>query len=88
MKYQTTILIDNQKYTQLQEGTLKLQCGQWIQLEWCDKPSRWVGLTKGRTLWAVHYPVKADHFKALCVNIDRFKHSHKKTRETTESNRS
>ena len=72
MKYQSTVLIDNEKHTQLYEGTLKLQCGQWIQLAWCDKPSRWVGLTKGRTLWAVHYPVKADQFKTLCANIDRF----------------
>jgi hypothetical protein len=88
MKYQATILIDNQIYTQLQNGTLRLQCGQWIQLAWCDKPSRWVGLTKSGTLWAVHYPVRLDKFKALCVNIDRFKHSPKKAQETMESNRS
>ncbi len=72
MKYQSTVFIDNEKHTQLYNGTLKLQCGQWIQLAWCDKPSRWVGLTKGRTLWAVHYPVKTDQFKTLCKNIDRF----------------
>ena len=72
MQYQPTILIDNEKHTQLQNGTLKLQCGQWIQLAWCDKPSRWVGLTKGRTLWAVHYPFKIEQFKTLCINIDRF----------------
>jgi hypothetical protein len=72
MKYQSTVFIDNKKHNQLQDGTLKLQCGQWIQLAWCDKPSRWVGLTKGRTLWAVHYPVKKDQFVTLCKNIDRF----------------
>ena len=72
MQYQPTILIDNEKHTQLQNGTLEIQCGQWIQLAWCDKPSRWVGLTKGGTLWAVHYPVEIAQFKTLCTNIVRF----------------
>jgi len=71
MKYQPTILIDNDKCIQLQEGTLKLQCGQWIQLAWCAKPSRWVGLTKGGSIWAVHYPIENDRFKSMCQNITR-----------------
>ncbi len=71
MKFQPTVLIDNAKCIQLQEGTLKLQCGQWIQLAWCDKPSRWIGLTKGGSIWAAHYPVKTDRFISMCQNINR-----------------
>ena len=72
MKYQPTIFVDNDLYTKIQSGEVRIQCGQWIQLAWCDKPSRWVGLTSGRTMWAVHYPVRMDQFKTLCTNIDRF----------------
>lgn len=72
MKYQPTIFVDNDLYTKIQNGKVRIQCGQWIQLAWCDKPSRWVGLTSGRTMWAVHYPVRMDQFKTLCTNIDRF----------------
>lgn len=72
MKFQPTILIDNDLYTKIESGEVKLQCGQWIQLEWCDKPSRWVGLTKAKTLWAVHYPVTMKQFSTLCQNINRF----------------
>jgi len=73
MKYKPTIFIDNEEHNKLQEGTLKIQCGQWIQLAWCDKPSRWVGLTKSGTLWATHWPNKTDQFVALCQVIDRKK---------------
>ena len=73
MKFQPTILVDNDLYVKIENGEVKLQCGQWIQLEWCDKPSRWVGLTKARTLWAVHHPVRMNQFKTLCDNIERFK---------------
>lgn len=72
MKFQPTILVDNELYIKIQNGEVKLQCGQWIRLAWCDRPSRWVGLTKARSLWAVHYPVKMSQFKTLCENINRF----------------
>ena len=72
MKYQSTIFVDNELCAKLQSGEVTLQCGQWIQLAWCDKPSRWVGLTRGKSLWAVHYPVRMNQFSALCRGITRF----------------
>ena len=72
MRYQPTIIINNDLYTKIESGEVKLQCGQWIRLAWCDKPSRWVGLTLGQSLWAVHYPIRMNKFKALCENINRF----------------
>ena len=68
-KYQPTIYIDNEKYIKILAGELKLQCGQWIQLAWCDKPSRWVGLTKAKSVWAVHYPINMSQFKSMCKSI-------------------
>ena len=72
MRYQPTIIIDNDLYTKIQSGEVKLQCGQWIRLVWCDEPSRWVGLTSSQSLWAVHYPIRMNKFKALCEGINRF----------------
>lgn len=54
MKYQPTIHIDNEQLEQIAAGKLKIQCGQWIQLAWTKNKSRWVGLTKAKTFWAVH----------------------------------
>ena len=69
MEYQSTITIDNEKCTQLSEGTISLPMGQWVQLEWCDKPSRWVGRLPSGTLWAVHHPYKHEQFLTLCESF-------------------
>ncbi len=72
--YHKTIPVNNELCTKLQNGEVELLCGQWIQLAWCDKPSRWVGLTKGGSIWAVHYPYNHAKFLALCKSIDRYEY--------------
>ena len=55
MKYLPTININHEGvYEALASGQLRLQCGQWIVVNPGDKPSRWVGRTKGGVLNVVH----------------------------------
>ena len=54
-RYQPTIFVDNDTLERIQQGWLKLQPGQWIQLAWCDKPARWAGITPGGTVVAQHW---------------------------------
>lgn len=45
--------------------TLHLQVyqrGQWIRLAWCDKPSRFFGISERGTVTAFHYPRAATNF--------------------------
>ena len=35
-------------------GQIKLQTGQWIQLAWLKQKSRFVGITRGGSFWAIH----------------------------------
>ena len=55
--YFKTILVDNDLIVKLHSGEVKLRPGQWIQLAWSDRKSRWIGRnpTSG-TIWASHYP--------------------------------
>jgi len=73
MKYQSIVHIDNEKLTLLQNGTLKLQVGQWIKLAWCSHPSRWVGVTSTGSVWASHYPQRKDNFEIMCRNFKSMK---------------
>ena len=68
MRYQPTITITNQMLTLLENGFLTLPVGQWIQLEWSDTKSRWIGRTKSHSLWSVHYPVTMKQFQVMCKN--------------------
>ena len=77
MRYQPTIYVDNDLYNKIHDGEVTLQCGQWIQLAWCAKPARWVGLTSSQKLWVVHYPVKMDRFISLSQGIERFQNNNK-----------
>jgi hypothetical protein len=54
-RYQPTVFVDNDTLDRLERGWLKLQPGQWIQLAWCDKPSRWAGITPSGTVVVQHY---------------------------------
>ena len=38
----------------IENGSLKVQRGQWFQLPWLDSPSRFVGITKNGVVWMVH----------------------------------
>ncbi len=59
MRYRKIVAVDEQVLSLLMSGHLKLQCGQWIQLDWCSKPSRWVGRRPSGSVWAVHYSGKS-----------------------------
>jgi len=55
VRFLPTVDVDNKTLGLLISGHLRLQVGQWIQLDWCDNPSRWVGRLSSGTLWAVHH---------------------------------
>ena len=38
----------------IKAGELVIQRGQWVRISG-DKPSRWVGISPGGSVWAVHY---------------------------------
>ena len=71
MRYQSKIYIDVELYKLIEAGQVHIQCGQWIHFQWCDHPSRWVGLTQAGSLWACHHPIKTNKFATLCENIKR-----------------
>lgn len=59
MKYQKTLVITNtQQLTQNPP-----QCGQWIQLAWLDKPSRFHHTT-GHNVTAFHFPGAVSQFNS------------------------
>jgi len=68
MKYLATIdLWASGIQEAIAEGRLKLQRGQWVK---CgnSKPSRYVGLTRGKAIWAVHpSPDQESRFKEICA---------------------
>lgn len=39
-----------------------LQCGQWIQLAWCDRPSRFSRMDERGNVTAFHFPGAARRF--------------------------
>ena len=49
------IEIDNDLYDKLTTGEVMLRPGQWVRFEWCDRKSRWVGLSPAGVVWAQHY---------------------------------
>ena len=61
MRYLPTIqLWDNGMATALASGRLRLQTGQWVQCGRYSKPSRFVGITTGGSIWAVHWHPERD----------------------------
>lgn len=56
--------------TPLITDTLHLQAyqrGQWVQLAWCDKPSRYWGMNARGNVIAFHYPRAFAGFCAYCA---------------------
>ena len=71
MKYQPTVYVDNEVVDALADGSLKLQCGQWIELAWSGgRRARWVGRTPTGGLWAEHWNGRhyPERFWAKCRN--------------------
>ena len=55
MRFLPTLnLNDSGIYEALSSGQLRLQTGQWVIVNPGCKPSRWVGRSKGGSLWLVH----------------------------------
>ena len=69
--YVKTIRVGNELLLRLMSGDVRLKAGQWIQLDWCDKPSRWVGLMPSGTVWAVHHPIAMSQFVAMSNTYKR-----------------
>ena len=56
--------------TPIISDTLHLQAyqrGQWVQLAWCDKPSRYFGMNERGNVTAFHYPGAAQRFASYCA---------------------
>ena len=54
MKYSSTIIITQKMFSQIEAGELQIKSGQWVQYSWLNKKSRFVGVTKAGSVWAVH----------------------------------
>jgi hypothetical protein len=71
MRFQKTIYLDDSHLALIQAGMMTIPKGQWVKLAWCDKPSRWVGISKGGSVWACHYPMSMRQFTSMCKNVGR-----------------
>ena len=64
------------------------QCGQWIQLAWCDKPSRFHHVT-GTHITAFHFPGAVSSFNSynrLSKTADAFARFNRRARELSQRN--
>jgi len=74
MRYRKTIEMTTENIVALENGTLVLQCGQWVRFG--STLSRYVGRTSAGSLWMVHSsnPQKTDFntlkFKRM---VERYK---------------
>ena len=68
--YTTTITITKDMLQQIEDGKLKIKCGQWIQYAWMSKKSRFVGVTKRGSIWSIH--AKYGKFTKQAQSIKKF----------------
>lgn len=54
MRYTKTIWLSIDDITRLENGTMRLQPGQWVQIMNSGDKSRFVGRTSSGSLWFVH----------------------------------
>lgn len=74
MKYQPTIHLTDSLIAALHCKAVTLKKGQWIQIPYLDSPSRYIGVTKAGSIWAIHtHNHKMDggmkRFKAMCASF-------------------
>jgi len=71
MRYRATVHIGIKEIEDLRHGRLVLQAGQWVRLAWSATKSRWVGISRGGSLWLAHWEGGHDgsKFAALCEAI-------------------
>jgi hypothetical protein len=70
MRYTKTIVITMDMIDSIENGDIKIKSGQWVKYEWMKTKSRFVGVTKSGSIWAVH----KDYSKYITQNenIKRF----------------
>ena len=68
--YKTTIKITEDMIEKIEAGEIKIKCGQWVQYEWMSEKSRFVGVTRNGSIWAVHSKYKK--FNTQAQRIKRF----------------
>ena len=77
MRFQKTVLLDNAALAALHNRELTFQCGQWFRCSDNEsKPSRFIGVTKGGTIHAVH-PDSVSN-KCFAEHISVFKNLQKR----------
>jgi hypothetical protein len=84
MRFQKTILVTDTK----QLVARPPQCGQWIQLAWCDRPSRFHHVN-GTNVTAFHFPRAASGFNSYCAGgkaVDAFAKFNRHARELSRAN--
>lgn len=70
MKYTSTIKITHKMIQEIESGNLSIKSGQWVQYEGMTKKSRFVGVTKAGSIWAVHN--KYSRFNKQTKSIKKF----------------
>ena len=68
--YTTTIKITKDMIEKIEAGNLTIKCGQWVQYPWMKKKSRFVGVTKAKSIWSVHS--KYEKFITQAQSIKKF----------------
>ena len=66
--YTETITITEDMIAKLEAGSIKIRAGQWIKFPWLTKKSRFVGVTKAGSIWAIH-----KNYGKFQAQIDRIK---------------
>tara|TARA_Y100000592_G_C5470389_1_gene319101 strand:+ start:1322 stop:1534 length:213 start_codon:yes stop_codon:yes gene_type:complete len=69
--YKATIKITAEMIEKIEKGEIKIKSGQWVQYEWLTNKSRFVGVTRSGSVWAVHS--KYGKFNIQAKRIQRFK---------------
>ena len=61
------IEVDNELCTKLHNGDVHFRAGQWIKLDWCSRPARYIGRTPSGVLVVQHYEggYSQDKFRTL-----------------------
>lgn len=67
--YRKTIPYTDNIRKVVENGSLVLQRGQWVQLPWLKEPSRWVGLRSTGSVWMTHSHDTMDKFKTMCKSF-------------------
>tara|TARA_R100001463_G_scaffold103844_1_gene158341 strand:+ start:327 stop:569 length:243 start_codon:yes stop_codon:yes gene_type:complete len=69
MQYMTTLNVwDHSIKKAIENGQIKLQCGQWLRCGTKGKRCRYVGLTSGKSIWVTHWQGSPEKTNADFLN--------------------